>query len=121
MATRNRHKQKEIRAIFGASKKWRLLFLDRYPNAPHPKETGKTFDENAVLKARAVARYAGLPSVSDGPRVWVRYLPPFSSMQALSGVQEKGRLFSLSTQAGWGYLLYSVDLPSHVCLGHLTG
>ena len=65
VATRNRHKQKEIRALFGAYRKWRLLFLDRYPNAPQPRETGKTFDENAVLKARAIATYTGLPSISD--------------------------------------------------------
>lgn len=65
VATRNRHKQREIDALCGASKKWRLLFLDRYPNAPHPRETGKTFDENATLKARAIATYTGLPSISD--------------------------------------------------------
>lgn len=65
VATRNRHKRKEIHAIFGSSKKWKLLFLNRYPNAPHPKETGKTFDGNAILKARAIARYTGFPSVSD--------------------------------------------------------
>lgn len=65
VATRNRHKKREIRAIFGVSKKWRLLFLDRYPSAPHPQETGKTFDENAILKARDAAFYTGLPSVAD--------------------------------------------------------
>ena len=65
VATRNRHKKREIRALFGASKKWRLLFLDLYPDAPHPRETGKTFDENAILKAQAIATYAGLPTISD--------------------------------------------------------
>ena len=65
VATGNRHKQKEIRALFGASKKWRLLFLDRYPNAPQPRETGKTFDENAALKAQAIAKYTRLPAISD--------------------------------------------------------
>lgn len=65
VATRNRHKQKEICALFGTSKKWRLIFLDRYPNAPQPRETGKTFDENAILKARAIATYTGFPSISD--------------------------------------------------------
>lgn len=74
VATRNRHKMKEIRAIFGASKKWRLLFLDRYPDAPHPKETGKTFDQNALLKARAAAFYTGLPAVADDSGLEVQAL-----------------------------------------------
>ena len=74
VATRNRHKKREIRAIFGASKRWRLLFLDRYPNAPHPRETGKTFDQNAILKARAIASYAKLPAVADDSGLEVQAL-----------------------------------------------
>lgn len=65
MATRNRHKKREIRAIWGASRRWRLLFLERYPHAPRLRETGKTFADNATFKACAVARYTGLPSVAD--------------------------------------------------------
>src|SRR4029453_4916622 len=33
-----------------------------YPEAP---ETGATFEENALLKAREAARYTGLPAVAD--------------------------------------------------------
>lgn len=65
VATRNPHKKREIRALFGHSKRWRLIFLDRYPRLPLPKETGKTFDENALLKARAIARYTGKPAIAD--------------------------------------------------------
>jgi len=65
IATRNPHKKKEIRALFGPSKRWRLIFLDRYPQAPTIRETGKTFDENAMLKARAIARFTGKPAVAD--------------------------------------------------------
>ena len=36
--------------------------LDDYPEAP---ETGATFEENALLKARAIANYTGLPAVAD--------------------------------------------------------
>lgn len=32
---------------------------------PEPEETGKTFAENAILKARAAAMAAGLPALSD--------------------------------------------------------
>ncbi|MDX2274231.1 MAG: RdgB/HAM1 family non-canonical purine NTP pyrophosphatase [Hyphomonadaceae bacterium] len=34
-------------------------------NLPEPEETGATFVENAVLKARASAEASGLPSLSD--------------------------------------------------------
>lgn len=74
VATRNRHKIREIRAIFGASKKWGLIFLDRYPDAPHPKETGKSFDANALIKARAIASHTGLPAIADDSGLEVRAL-----------------------------------------------
>ena len=65
IATRNPHKKREIRALFGASKRWRPIFLNRYPGAPRVRESGKSFDDNAVLKARAIARYTGKPAVAD--------------------------------------------------------
>src|SRR5204863_10025369 len=43
----------------------RLVGLDEFPGAPDVPETGATFEENALLKARAVASYTGLPSVAD--------------------------------------------------------
>lgn len=65
VATRNPHKIREIRALFESSKRWKLLFLDRYPRAPEIRESGKTFDENALLKARAIADHTGKPTVAD--------------------------------------------------------
>jgi XTP/dITP diphosphohydrolase len=43
----------------------RLVGLDEFPGAPDVPETGATFEENALLKARAVAKYTGLPAVAD--------------------------------------------------------
>ncbi len=74
VATRNPHKIKEIRLLFGFSRSWRLVFLDRYPNAPRTKETGKTFDRNALLKARAVSRYTGEPAIADDSGIEVAAL-----------------------------------------------
>lgn len=34
-------------------------------NLPEPEETGATFTENAILKARAAAQASGLPSLAD--------------------------------------------------------
>ncbi len=39
--------------------------LDEYPDMPEVAETGSTFEENALLKARAVAARTGLPAVAD--------------------------------------------------------
>ncbi|HXL19361.1 MAG TPA: RdgB/HAM1 family non-canonical purine NTP pyrophosphatase, partial [Streptosporangiaceae bacterium] len=38
---------------------------DEFPGAPDVPETGATFEENALLKARAIADYTGLPAVAD--------------------------------------------------------
>lgn len=69
LATRNAGKLRELRA----------LLRDRVPNldvdtqvidaaaagAPDVVESGVTFEENALLKARAVAEATGLPAVAD--------------------------------------------------------
>ncbi|MGZ8750314.1 MAG: non-canonical purine NTP pyrophosphatase, partial [Pseudonocardia sp.] len=39
-----------------------LADVDQYPEAP---ETGATFADNALLKAREAARHTGLPAVAD--------------------------------------------------------
>lgn len=63
LATRNRHKVAELRAI-----------LDDVPlelhsgidlDLPEVDETGDTFEVNALLKARASAEATGLPSIGD--------------------------------------------------------
>jgi len=42
-----------------------LASLAEFPGAPEVAETGATFAENALLKARAIAEFTGLPAVSD--------------------------------------------------------
>jgi len=42
-----------------------LANLSEYPDAPDVAETGATFADNALLKARAMASYTGLPAVAD--------------------------------------------------------
>lgn len=62
LATRNEHKVIEVARILGASA---LAGLDAFPGAPDVAETGLTFAENALLKARAVAEFTGLPAIAD--------------------------------------------------------
>lgn len=68
LATHNRHKLGELRAILRPA----LPGLDlgavvTAPDlgVPDPREDGVTFEENALIKARAVARATGLPAVAD--------------------------------------------------------
>jgi XTP/dITP diphosphohydrolase len=62
LATRNQGKIKELARILGSVT---LAGLDEFPGAPEVAETGATFEENALLKARAIAAFTGLPSVAD--------------------------------------------------------
>ena len=68
LATRNAAKLRELARILGAEDcgaQIRLAGLDEFPGAPDVPETGATFEENALLKARAIASYTGLPAVAD--------------------------------------------------------
>jgi len=68
LATHNAHKIGELRSILAPA----LPGLDpaavvgaRDVGAPEPVEDGVTFAENALLKARALAAFTGLPAVAD--------------------------------------------------------
>jgi len=68
LATRNAAKLRELARILSAQNhgtQIRLAGLDEFPGAPDVPETGATFEENALLKARAIADYTGLPAVAD--------------------------------------------------------
>ncbi len=69
LATRNAAKLRELARILGAGESGgtqiRLAGLDEFPGAPDVPETGVTFEENALLKARAIAGHTGLPAVAD--------------------------------------------------------
>jgi XTP/dITP diphosphohydrolase len=63
LATRNQAKLRELARILQYRE--RLVGLDAFPGAPDVPETGATFEANALLKARAIASYTGMPSVAD--------------------------------------------------------
>jgi XTP/dITP diphosphohydrolase len=75
LATRNAGKIAELRRILAeAGFGGRLAGLDEFPGAPDVPETGVTFADNALLKARAIAAYTGLPAVSDDSGLTVNAL-----------------------------------------------
>jgi len=69
LATRNAAKLRELGRILAAEDhggtQIALAGFDEFPGAPDVPETGATFEANALLKARAIADYTGLPVVAD--------------------------------------------------------
>jgi XTP/dITP diphosphohydrolase len=66
LATRNPAKLAELsRILADGHVPVDLVTLGDFPDLPEVAETGRTFAENALLKARAVAAFTGLPAVAD--------------------------------------------------------
>jgi XTP/dITP diphosphohydrolase len=68
LATHNAHKVEELRRILGDQLEGiELIGYD----GPEPVEDGETFQENALIKARAAAAFTGLPSIADDSGICV--------------------------------------------------
>lgn len=110
IASRNGHKIREFRDMFKKIKGIDVISLLDYPNYVQPPETGVTFMENALIKARDVAKQlkkwaladdSGLvvPMLNNAPGVYsARYAGENStdlenrkkllkSMQSLQGIE----------------------------------
>lgn len=64
LATRNKKKVEEIKRIV-KDMPISLYTLNDFPDCPEVEEDGKTFEENAVKKARAVSRHTNMPALAD--------------------------------------------------------
>jgi XTP/dITP diphosphohydrolase len=67
LATRNNGKIVEFRRILDALApgEIELVGLDQFPELHDVDETGSTFEENALLKAREMSEATGLPAIAD--------------------------------------------------------
>ena len=66
LATRNSGKVAELEGILAAVRPdLKVIGLDSYPELAEIPETGSTFEENALIKARAVAAHTGRIAVAD--------------------------------------------------------
>jgi XTP/dITP diphosphohydrolase len=75
LATRNRKKLEELRRIVaGSAEDVEVIGLDDVPPYPEEPETGATFADNALIKARAGVRATGLPTVADDSGITVEAL-----------------------------------------------
>jgi len=108
LATFNEDKLREIRAIaenylhgFISLKDWCEAHGEDYAEVP---ETGKTFSENSLIKARAAFKRTGLPSLADDTGLMVLSLGGapgiFSARYAISDEEKKhykpGEIYSLN-------------------------
>ena len=65
IATGNRNKIREIQEKFAGMEWLSLVPLGDFPDPPEVIEDGRTFRENALKKASAIAAYTGLPAMAD--------------------------------------------------------
>lgn len=72
-ATSNEGKMKEIREIFKCTG-YEIVSMKEAGLKLNIEENGKTFTENALIKARAVAKAAGVTSLADDSGLEVDYL-----------------------------------------------
>ena len=76
LATRNRGKIEEFRRILEeiAAGQIELVGLDQFPNLHDVDETGSTFKENALLKAREMCGASGIAAIADDSGLCVDFL-----------------------------------------------
>ena len=73
MASRNKGKINELKSLLSGTDV-EVVSLDSFSFVPEIEETGSTFEQNAVIKARAVARLTGCASISDDSGLEVDFL-----------------------------------------------
>jgi XTP/dITP diphosphohydrolase len=65
IATTNGHKIREIRALLRPLKRFDLYSLLDFPDYSQPEETGRTFEENALIKASHAAKTLNKWTIAD--------------------------------------------------------
>jgi XTP/dITP diphosphohydrolase len=72
LATRNSHKASELKRILEElDLDCELMTVSDFPGAPEVEETESTFEGNALLKARALAKFTGLAAIADDSGICV--------------------------------------------------
>lgn len=74
LATNNKHKIREIKSILSDLENIEILDLTQFPEIPTIIENGKTIEENAIIKAKAVFEFTKIISLADDTGLFVDYL-----------------------------------------------
>jgi XTP/dITP diphosphohydrolase len=134
LASSNAHKIQEFKSLLPEAEQ--LIGQDAL-KVPSPEETGQTFIENALLKARHASLLTGLPALADDSGLVVpalngapgifsaRYAGPTASdtencnrlLSALSGVTDRRACFHASLV----FLLHADDPDPIIAQGHWFG
>ena len=72
IATKNEGKYSEFKKMLGPTS-FEIKSLQNFPNI-EIRETGSSFDENALMKAKVVAKRVGLPAMADDSGLEVQAL-----------------------------------------------
>ncbi len=97
IATNNAHKLREIRAILENDSR-AFLSMEEAHIHTDPEETGATFEENALIKARAACAASGLPAMADDSGICVDALggaPGIHSARYCPGTDRERTVFLL--------------------------
>jgi XTP/dITP diphosphohydrolase len=73
IATRNAGKIKEIKELL-LGLKIEIIGATEFGISREIREDGKTFEENALIKARQIANWTGLPALADDSGIMIRAL-----------------------------------------------
>ncbi|MER7361431.1 RdgB/HAM1 family non-canonical purine NTP pyrophosphatase [Nonomuraea wenchangensis] len=113
LATRNPGKIAELRRILSG---FDIVGLEEFPEIGDVAETGVTFEDNALLKAHAVAQGSGLPAVADDSGLCVDVLNGmpgvFSARWAGQHGDDRGNLDLLLAQVS--------DVPADKLSAHFA-
>ena len=72
IATKNAGKAREMKEFLGD--KFEVISLSELFGAPDVEETGQTFEENSLLKARKYFEWSGIPTVADDAGLEIDFL-----------------------------------------------
>ncbi len=107
VATRNPHKTREFAQILGPA--CELSDLSTAPDVPMVEETGRTFEENAILKAVAASCAVGDLVVADDSGLEVAALGGapgvYSARYAGEGAKDEENVIKLLSELAVGKLL----------------
>ncbi len=104
MATRNAGKVREMADLL-RDLGVRLLSLNDFPEIPEIPEEGATFADNALAKARTVARLTGLPALADDSGLEVEALAGRPGVFSARYAQDRTRGRTPTDEDNWRKLL----------------
>ena len=115
LASHNKKKLAELSAIMSS------LGIEIIPlpeGAPEPEENGKTFEENAMIKAKSAAEFTGLPALADDSGLCVDALdgaPGIYSARYCEGTDEDRNAFLLKNmQKNRSYISWVQEQLMHL-------